>query len=107
MRRDNKTKSNKFEFLKSLTWKRWRYTLVDYYDNLDQLTMKPLRKGFNIHHLDLREEHYQVLVEERFRPLNSDSHDCIHFLYRYYKKDPFIIDRLRKILDLMVKYNED
>ena len=55
----------------------------------------------------MREDHYQILKEERFRTLNSDSHDCIHFLYRYYKKDPFIIDRLRKILDLMVKYNED
>ena len=107
MRRDTQKKSSKFDFLKSLTWKRWRYYLVDYYENRDQLTLKPLRKGFNIHHLDLREEHYTILKEERFRPLNSDSHDCIHFLYRYYKKDPFIIDRLRKILDLMVKYNED
>ena len=100
-------KSVKAEFLRSLVWKRWRYHLVDHYNNQDQLTLKPLRKGFNIHHLDMREENYQVLKEERFRPLNSDSHDCVHFLYRYYKKDPFIIDRLRKILDLMVKYNED
>ena len=100
-------KSAKAEFLRSLVWKRWRYHLVDYYNNQDQLTMKPLRPRFNIHHLDMREENYQVLKEERFRPLNSDSHDCVHFLYRYYKKDPFIIDRLRNILDLMVKYNED
>ena len=108
MRRDTtKQKSKKTEFLKSLIWKRWRYTLVDYYDNKDQLTLKPLRKGFNIHHLDMREENYQVLVEERFRPLNSDSHDCVHFLYRYYKKDPFILARLKEILDLMVKYNDD
>ena len=100
-------KSAKAEFLRSLVWKRWRYTLVDYYDNRDQLTLKPLRKGFNVHHLDMRDENYTILKEERFRPLNSDSHDCVHFLYRYYKKDPFIIDRLRAILDLMVKYNDD
>ena len=105
--RDRKQKSIKAEFLRSLVWKRWRYTLIDYYNNQDQLTMKPLRKGFNVHHLDMREEHYTILKEERFRPLNSDSHDCIHFLFRYYKKDPFIIDRLRNLLDLMVKYNED
>ena len=102
-----KQKNVKAEFLRSLKWKLWRYYLVDYYENKDQLTLKPLRPRFNIHHLDMREENYQVLVEDRFRPLNSESHDCVHFLYRYYKKDPFIIDRLRKILDLMVKYNED
>ena len=100
-------KNIKAEFLRSLTWKRWRYHLVDHYSNKDSLTLKPLRKGFNVHHLDMRDENYQVLKEERFRPLNSDSHDCVHFLFRYYKKDPFIIDRLREILDLMVKFNED
>ena len=43
-------KNVKAEFLRSLVWKRWRYTLVDYYENKDQLTLKPLRKGFNVHH---------------------------------------------------------
>ena len=100
-------KSAKAEFLRSLKWKRWRYTMLDYYNNKDCITNKPLRAKWNLHHLDLREENYQVLKEERFRPLNSDTHDCVHFLYRYYKKDPFIIDRLRVLLDLMVKYNED
>ena len=33
--------------------------------------------------------------------------DITDFLLPHYKKDPFIIDRLRTILDLMVKYNED
>ena len=105
--RDRKQKSIKAEFLRSLVWKRWRYHLVDVYENRDCITNKPLRKRFATHHLDMREENYTVLKEERFRPLNSDTHDCIHFLYRYYKKDPFIIDRLRNILDLMVKFNED
>ena len=81
--------------------------MLDYYNNKDCITNKPLRNRWNLHHLDLREENYTVLKEERFRPLNSDTHDCVHFLYRYYKKDPFIIDRLRIILDLMVKMNED
>ena len=81
--------------------------MLDYYNNKDCITNKPLRNRWNLHHLDLREENYTVLKEERFRPLNSDTHDCVHFLYRYYKKDPFIIDRLRTILDLMVRMNED
>lgn len=97
----------KAEFRKSLKWKRWRYTLVDYYSNKDSITLKPLHKGWNAHHLDMRAENYTVLKEERFRPLNADTHDCIHFLYRYYKKDPFIIDRIRALLDEMVRFNED
>ena len=105
--KNQKQKSIKAEFLKSHKWKRWRYTMLDYYNNKDCITNKPLRAKWNLHHLDLREENYTVVKEERFRPLNSDTHDCVHFLYRYYKKDPFIIDRLRTILDLMVKYNED
>lgn len=107
MRERRKQNKVKQDFLRSLTWKRWRYTLVDYYSNMDALTNKPLRPRFNVHHLDMREEHYTVLKEERFRCLNSESHDTIHFLYRYYKKDPFILERLKNILDLMVKYNED
>ena len=97
----------KKQFLQSLAWKRWRYHLVDYYENKDCITNKPLRPRWNCHHLDMREEHYTILREERFRLLNSDTHDCIHFLYRYYKKDPFIIDRIKALLDLMVQYNED
>jgi len=81
--------------------------MLDYYNNKDCITNKPLHAKWNLHHLDLREENYTVLKEERFRPLNSDTHDCVHFLYKYYKKDPFILDRLRTILDLMVKFNED
>jgi len=105
--KNQKQKSIKAEFLKSLKWKRWRYIILDFYGNKDMLTLKPLRKLWNCHHLDMREEHYTILKEERFRPLNTNSHDCIHFLYPYYKKDPFIIDRLRQILDLMVEFNED
>ena len=97
----------KAEFRKSLKWKRWRYEMVDYYGNKDALTNKPLHKGFNVHHLSMKVEEYTILSPERFRTLNSESHDCIHFLFRYYVKDPFIIDRLKLILEEMVKYNAD
>ena len=102
-----KRNSIKDEFIRTLTWKRWRYHILDYYGNKDMLTLKPLRKYWDCHHLDMREENYTNLKEERFRPLNSKSHGCVHFLYPYFKKDPFIIDRLKAILEEMVKYNED
>lgn len=43
---------------------------------------------------------------ENFIPLNSKSHDCIHFLFDYYRKDPAILDRLKNILDRMVELNQ-
>ena len=110
MRRYAKTTSNakkKDTFRKSLRWKRWRYEMIDYYNNLDSLTLKPLHKGFNVHHLSMKAEEYEILTPERFRPLNHKSHETIHFLYYYYSKDPFILDRLKVILDEMVKLNEN
>ena len=44
-----KQKSIKAEFLKSLKWKRWRYTMLDYYNNKDCITNKPLRNRWNLH----------------------------------------------------------
>ena len=95
----------KADFIKTLVWKRWRYTMVDWYNNQDQVTMKKLRKGFNVHHLDMHEENYTILKPELFRPLNKDSHECVHFLFRYYQKDKEILDRLKVILDEMCRLN--
>lgn len=97
----------KKDFINTLEWRRWRYTMVDWYENKDVITQKKLRKGFNVHHLDMREENYTILRPERFRPLNKDSHECVHFIFRYYEKDPEIIDRLKAVLDKMVEYNHD
>jgi hypothetical protein len=97
----------KSEFRKSLKWKRWRYAMIDYYGNKDALTLKPLHKFSNTHHMDMRAENYTKLSPERFRMLNSKSHELIHFFYPYFVKDPFIIDRLKAILEEMVKMNND
>ena len=71
----------------------------------DFLTGKPLHGKWELHHLDLDPNNYQVLEEENFIPLNSRSHSTIHFLYSYYLKDPFVLDRLKVILDKMKEIN--
>lgn len=100
------TSKIKAELIKSLKWKRFRYEMLDYCGNKDAITLKPLRKGWNLHHLCMKEEEYHILSPERFRCLNKGSHEAIHFLFTYYKKDPSILERIKTILDEMVKYNE-
>ena len=74
---------------------------------VDALTLAKLRKGCICHHLDLRPENYKDLSPYRFETLNMKSHDVIHFLYTYYKKDPYILRRLEKILMKMEMYNNE
>lgn len=100
-----KESREKSEFRKSLKWKRFRYEMLDYYENKDALTNKKLLKGWNLHHLCMKSEEYEKLSADRFRCLNKQSHEAIHFLYRYYDTDPTVIDRLKEILEEMKRLN--
>lgn len=93
------------KFRTTSKWKNWRKHLKST-RKVDALTNKPLLKGFQVHHLDMRDENYQILTEDRFETLNKQSHDCIHFLFRYYQKDPEIIARLENILIRMKEFNQ-
>jgi len=58
--------------------------------------------------MDMCSDHYDnISTRDNFIPLNSKSHECVHFLFDYYKKDPAILDRLKDILDKMVILNSD
>ena len=74
---------------------------------VDALTLAKLRKGSTSHHLDLNPDNYEVLDKTNFETLNIKSHEVVHFMYNYYKKDPAIIDRLKDILHKMVLLNGD
>lgn len=76
-------------------------------DCRDALTHSKLSTRFNLHHMDLNPEHYTDLSNyESYCCLNNKSHDVVHFLYPYYRKDPAILDRLKEILDKMVELNK-
>ena len=72
----------------------------------DELTLKPLRKGWNLHHMDLREENYEDLSDEdNFMCLNKMTHQLIHDGYRYYEKDPEFGERVLKCWERMYEIN--
>ena len=100
------SQKDKTKFRQSIKWKKFK-TYIKKTRKLDCITLYPLRKGWNLHHLNLNEEHYTDLSNEtHFEPLNRKTHETIHFLYNYYAKDKEIIDRLRDLLERMYEINE-
>lgn len=94
-------RSKKQVFRGSKVWKDFR-ALKKEKDKVDAITLKPLYKGFHLHHIDMSEENYdKIEQEDNFVCLNKQSHDCIHFLFRYYVKDKLILERIKDILDKM------
>ena len=96
----------KKEFRKSKAWREFSKELKEE-RKVDALTLAKLRKGSLSHHLDLNPDNYEKLDPTNFECLNMKSHDVVHFMYNYYKKDPAIIDRLKDILHKMVLLNGD
>lgn len=96
----------KAKFRQSAKWKKFRAYLKKS-RTVDEVTGSPLYKGFQVHHLDLNPDNYTILNEENFSCLNRQTHDFIHWAYRYYEKDPvFFISRFEKILKKMYKINK-
>ena len=71
----------------------------------DLITLKPLRKGYQIHHRNLDEKQYQNLREDWFLPCNNLTHKVIHWLYTYFQKDEEISDRLKAEMLKMKEIN--
>ncbi len=101
MKKENKS------FLQSKIWKNFRKVVYQKFHGIDPLTKSKLRKGYKVHHCDQRKSNYYNLDEERLLPLNSKSHDCVHFLYEYWRKDKSILDRLEEILIKMEDCSND
>jgi hypothetical protein len=95
----------KKEFRKTKTWKEFTKSLKAE-RKVDALTQQKLRKGSLSHHMDLNPDHYEDLDPDKFEAFNMKSHDVVHFMYNYYKKDPTIIERLELILHKMYLLNE-
>lgn len=92
---------------RSKEWKELRKKIQSQYNGKDPITNSKLYTGFNVHHLDMSVENYDNLSMERFVPLNKMTHDTIHFLYRYYRKDKNILERIREVLERMMFYLDD
>ena len=101
-----KAKDAKAKFRQSKEWKEFRKRIFDKQDGKDVITGKKLYKGYNVHHLDMSAENYDQLIEENFIAVNKQTHDALHFLFRYYQKDPTVLDRLKTFLEKMNELNK-
>lgn len=98
---------NKSKFRRSSKWTSFRRKLK-YIRRVDEITLKPLLPGFNVHHLDLNEQNYEDTSNlDHFACLNKRTHQFAHWIYSQYVKDPAILDRLRDLLERMKYINED
>ena len=96
----------KSKFRQSKEWKTFRIKIAEKQDKKDIITRKPLRKGYICHHLDMSPENYDSLTEENFIAVNKTTHDALHFLFRYYQKDPIVLYRFKEVLDRMNELNK-
>lgn len=97
-------KKAKAKFRATKEWKQFRDLMFKEFDGKDAITGRPLRKGWQLHHLDLDPDNYRILNPNHFIPLNKKTHDVVHFLFRY---DIFkVIKALSKVLILMHEINE-
>ena len=101
-----KAKDVKAKFRQTKEWKQFRKIIFDKQDGKDIITGKKLYKGYNVHHYDMSEANYDKLTEENFIAVNKNTHETLHFLFRYYQKDPTILDRLKTVLDRMNELNK-
>lgn len=72
---------------------------------IDKITLHKLRRGWNFHHEDLDESHYEIL-NDNFLCCNNMTHKFIHWLFRYYIKDEGIIARISEEMEKMKKLNK-
>lgn len=89
------TALEKAEFRKTKKWKDFRKRIAEKYNNRDAITGEKLRKGWNLHHMDLNKDNYIDLTDEtHFIPLNKGSHKKLHEMFVFSKKP----ERMLKLL---------
>jgi hypothetical protein len=72
--------------------------------NKDEITLKPLRKGWQLHHECLDESEYDNM-SHGFLCVNNLTHKMIHWLWTYWQKDKDIIERLKSEMLRMEEEN--
>ena len=86
-------------------WSQLKEIVVKRYFGVDPVTKAPLRRGWNLHHCDMRKEFYNDFNPDKFLPLNNRTHEFIHWLYDYWRNDKGIMDRLKLVMEMMGRAN--
>ena len=102
----NEAQKKKRNFRNSKKWKDFRHKKNVEQKGLCFITHKKLPKGATLHHLDLDDSHYSDISKpENFVYLCKSMHEVIHTIWRYYKNDPEVIDRIIEVLEKMRELN--
>lgn len=102
----NTSQQKKRKFRASKKWKMFRHKIYVKQNGLCFISNKKLNKYANLHHISLDENKYEDLSNENnFVFLNKSLHETVHTVWKYYKNDPAVLDRLKFVLDLMLKVN--
>lgn len=95
------------DFRRSDKWKAFKHK-CRLHTTKDFITKEPLSRDWNLHHLDLNVQRYDHIEDmNRFMPLNKKTHEVIHELFKWYKKDHKALERIKKTLDLMEEYTNE
>lgn len=91
---------------KSKEWKQLRDTIYKTQHGLDFITGKPLRNGWQCHHLNPKE--YGNLEPVLFVGLNKYTHKLIHLLFDYVKIRSIQSEnkKLDTVIQKMAKYKD-
>lgn len=99
------SQQRKTSFRSTSKWKKFRKRLGKKQE-VDFITEKELAPGWQVHHMNLDPLHYEDLQNENeFLCLNKASHDVLHWLWKIYERDPYVLDRLEYILERMRELN--
>lgn len=98
----NKNQKAKRNFRASKIWKLFRHQKYVEQKGIDPITKHKLYKGENLHHRHVTadtDEYQDISNPEHYIMLNSMTHKFLHWIYRYWKDDPDILDRIEKELE--------
>ena len=105
MSKKTAAQTKKARFRQSKKWKDFRHEMNVLQNGKDPITNKKLYKMANVHHMDLNPDNYENLEQDHFVMVNSQTHDALHWAYKYYKDDPDFLERFKFYLDKMVELN--
>lgn len=102
-------KRERHDFRMSSKWKAHRAKVKAKAKGEDEITLEPLKRCWNCHHLDNRYHNYDNLQDlDRFAALNKETHEAVHWIYRYWRqqKTAFVL-RLCHMLRRMARFSND
>ena len=100
--RKKTNKKTKEAFRKTVEWRNFRTLMRKEQKGKDAITLQPLRQGWNLHHKRMGIDTYtDITNHDDFVCLNKSTHELLHHLWRYYAKDPSVLERLKQLLEEM------